>query len=58
MIGTNIGFNNPTWNKGVIEDEVQFDVRPDELRDLAELWFEFCKDEGIITYVDEVEITD
>ena len=56
MTGTNIGFLNPTWNDGVREDETQFDIRPDELTELALLWFEFCKDEGIITYVEEVEV--
>ncbi len=57
MKGTNIGFLNPTWKDEVIrEDETQFDVRPDETSELAMLWWEFCKDEGIITYVEEVEV--
>ncbi len=59
MKGTNIGFLNPTWKDEIIrEDEVQYDVRPDEINELAMLWWEFCKEEGIITYVEEVEVED
>ena len=60
MKGTNIGFVNPnnTQFYDTMNDEVQFDVRSDELHELALLWFDFCKDEGIITYVDEVEVDD
>ena len=45
---TNIYFLNPTWDT-TREDSVQFDTQDD--KDLAELWFSFCQDEGIITEV-------
>lgn len=54
MKGTIMGFLNPTYKDKVIrEDELQCDVRPDEVNELAMLWWEFCKDEGIITYIYE-----
>lgn len=55
MMGTNIGFINGT-NELYMDDEVQFDVT--DRTELALCWFEFCKDEGIITYVNEVEVDD
>ena len=35
-------------------DETQFDTT--DRTELAELWFEFCIDEGIITGYEEVEV--
>ena len=59
MKATNIGFLNPTHTDEIIrEDEVQYDVRSDEITELALCWWEFCKEEGIITYVEEVEVAD
>lgn len=60
MKGTNIGFCNPFVHNGneAWQDEVQFNCRPDELTELALCWFDFCKDEGIISYVEEVEVKD
>jgi len=52
MMGTNIGFLNMDGREA--NDEVQFDTT--DKNELAMLWFEFCKDEGIITYVEEVEV--
>ena len=49
--GTNIGFMNDSY-----EDETQFDTT--DKKELAELWFQFCKDEGNITHVEEVDIND
>lgn len=43
-----------TAKDAVINDEVQFDST--DRTELALCWFEFCKDEGIITYVEEVEV--
>lgn len=40
---TNIGFFNPDTNR---EDETQFDTQDE--KELALLWWEFCKDEGLI----------
>lgn len=51
--GTNIGFMNPDTQK---EDETQFDTTDE--KELAQLWWDFCKDEQIITYVEEVEVND
>lgn len=52
VMGTNIGY---TDNLG-LETERQFDTV--DKTELALLWFDFCKDNGIIEYVDEVEIND
>lgn len=51
MKGTNIGFKNDDLP---FDDVVQFDTT--NRTELAELWFDFCKEEGIITYVEEVEV--
>lgn len=53
MKGTNIYFVNPDGNN---EDETQFDTV--NKKELAELWFEFCIDEGIITGYEEVEVNE
>jgi hypothetical protein len=45
----NIGFINPEGK----EDETQFDAFLKE--ELTELWWDFCKENGIITYVEEEE---
>ncbi len=45
---TNIYFINPL-SPANGEDSTQFDTQDD--KELAELWFQFCKDEGIITEV-------
>ena len=42
---TNIYFNNPDTMDG--EDVTQFDTQDE--KDLAALWWEFCKDEGLIS---------
>lgn len=44
----NIGFINTDGR----DDETQFDVT--NMDELKELWFDFCVDEKIITYVEEV----
>ena len=48
---TNIGFINPSTMR---EDETQFDTR--YLAELKDLWWEFCVDNGYITYVEPVEV--
>ena len=37
-----------------INDETQFDTT--NKAELAELWFEFCIENGIITFVEETEV--
>lgn len=39
-----------------INDEVQFDST--DRTELALCWFEFCRENKIITYVEEVEVAD
>ena len=47
---TNIGFLNPeTWD----DDETQFDTT--NKTELALLWFDFCRENGFITYVSGME---
>lgn len=43
---TRIGF----YNNGR-EDETEFDTIDEQ--EIAELWYEFCKEEGIIAYVEQ-----
>lgn len=44
----NVGFVNPETSK---EDETQFDISCEA--ELKELWWDFCKENGIITYAAE-----
>jgi len=46
---TNIGFINP---ETLTEDETQFDTV--SKHSLQECWWDFCKENGIITYIEEV----
>ena len=57
MKATNIGFQNTTYNYDHIEvfdDETQFDTT--DKMTLALCWFDFCKENGLITYIEEVEV--
>lgn len=45
---TRIGF----YNEGR-EDETEFDTIDEQ--EIAELWYEFCKEEGIIAYVEQLD---
>lgn len=49
MRGVNIGF-------ACMTDETQFDTT--DRQEIAELWLEFCIENGFIDYIEEVEIID
>ena len=51
MKGTEVGFQS-----GTRQFKEQFDTT--DKAKLKELWWDFCLDEGIITYVEEAEILD
>lgn len=51
MIGTNVGFLS-----GEHVFVTQFETTDEQ--ELKNLWWDFCKDEGIIAYVEEAEVLD
>ena len=49
-IATRIGYMKPGYNR---ETETEFDTTDED--ELKELWWDYCMDNGIITYTEEVK---